>query len=108
MKVLKNIATGLFYGFNVTVSFIGSIIGFVEIFESQGFKAILYFVASLLSLAASLLFAWAIGEHLNKDDDKVMKCKNCTEWDTKECECVHWHGFKENDYCSYGVRKDDE
>lgn len=108
MKALKNIATGLFHVILVTVYFIGSIISFVEIFNANGFVAIFYFVVSLIFLAAFLMFAWEIGEYLNKGDDKVMKCKNCTEWDTKECECSHWYGFKENDYCSHGVRKDAE
>jgi hypothetical protein len=105
VKALKNIAKGLFYAFMVIYYLVCLIIFFVEIFESQGFMAILWFVASLLSLATSLSFAWVIGKYLNKDDDKVMKCKDCTEWDEKECECYHWHGFKENDYCSHGIRK---
>ena len=36
---------------------------------------------------------------------EVVRCKDCTEWDKDECECSHWYGFKENDYCSYGERK---
>lgn len=104
MKALKNTAKGLVYAFMVIFYFVGSIICFVTIFESQGFMAVICFVVSLLSLAMSLLFAWVIGEYLN-EDDKVMKCKDCTEWDAKECECSHWHGFKENDYCSHGIRK---
>ena len=36
----------------------------------------------------------------------VVRCKDCTEWDKDECECSHWYGFKENDFCSYGERKD--
>ena len=36
----------------------------------------------------------------------IVLCKECTEWDKNECECSHWYGFRENDYCSYGVRKD--
>ena len=36
----------------------------------------------------------------------VVRCKNCIEWDKDECECSHWYGFRENDYCSYGERKD--
>lgn len=36
----------------------------------------------------------------------VVRCKDCTEWDEDECECSHWYGFKENDFCSYGERKD--
>jgi hypothetical protein len=35
----------------------------------------------------------------------VVRCKDCTEWDENECECSHWCGFKENDFCSYGERK---
>ena len=37
---------------------------------------------------------------------KIVKCKDCTEWDEKECECSHWYGFHENDFCCFGVRKD--
>lgn len=36
----------------------------------------------------------------------VVRCKDCTQWDEKEQECSVWYGFRENDYCSYGVRKD--
>lgn len=36
---------------------------------------------------------------------EVVRCKDCTEWDKNECECSHWYGFKENDFCSYGERK---
>ena len=44
---------------------------------------------------------------INKADVvPVVRCKDCTEWDKDECECSHWYGFKENDYCSYGERKD--
>lgn len=37
----------------------------------------------------------------------VVRCKDCTEWDEKEQECSHWYGFRENDFCSYGRRKDE-
>lgn len=37
---------------------------------------------------------------------EVVRCKDCTEWDEKEQECSHWYGFKENDYCSYGERRE--
>ena len=37
---------------------------------------------------------------------EVVRCKDCTEWDNDECECSHWYGFKENDFCSYGERKE--
>ena len=36
---------------------------------------------------------------------EVVRCKDCTEWDKDECECSHWYGFRENDFCSYGKRK---
>lgn len=36
----------------------------------------------------------------------VVRCKDCTEFDEKEQECSVWCGFRENDFCSYGVRKD--
>lgn len=105
MKTLKTIAKGFVYAFLTIYFLVGSIFCFVSIFESQGFMAIFYFVVFLVSLAASLLFAWVIGEFLNDDNEKVVKCKDCTEWDAKECECYHWYGFKENDHCSHGIRK---
>lgn len=37
---------------------------------------------------------------------EVVRCKDCTEWDSKECECSHWYGFRENDFCSYGERRE--
>lgn len=37
----------------------------------------------------------------------VVRCKDCTEWCEKEQECYHWYGFRENDFCSYGRRKDE-
>ena len=37
---------------------------------------------------------------------EVVRCKDCTEWDKDEYECSHWYGFREDDYCSYGARKD--
>ncbi len=36
---------------------------------------------------------------------EVVRCKDCTEWDKDECECSHWYGFRENDFCSYGKHK---
>ena len=36
----------------------------------------------------------------------VVRCKDCTEWDEISSECSHWYGFRENDFCSYGERKD--
>ena len=35
---------------------------------------------------------------------EVVRCKDCTEWDKDECECSHWYGFREDDYCSLGAR----
>ena len=37
---------------------------------------------------------------------EVVRCKDCTEWDKDEYECSHWYGFREDDYCSLGARKD--
>lgn len=37
---------------------------------------------------------------------EVVRCKDCTEWDKNERECSHWYGFRENDFCSYGERRD--
>lgn len=36
----------------------------------------------------------------------VVRCRECTEFDEKEHECSHWYGFRENDFCSYGKRKE--
>ena len=36
----------------------------------------------------------------------VVRCKDCTEWDEISSECSHWYGFRENDFCSLGERKD--
>ena len=33
---------------------------------------------------------------------EVVRCKDCKHWDKDECECSHWYGFHENDFCSYG------
>ena len=40
------------------------------------------------------------------DAVEVVRCKDCTEWDEKEQECSHWYGFRADDFCSYGERKD--
>ena len=46
------------------------------------------------------------GHFKNKADFvEVVRCKDCTEWDGKECECSHWYGFRENDFCSYGEKR---
>ena len=37
---------------------------------------------------------------------EVVRCKDCTEWNKDEYECSHWYGFREDDYCSLGARKD--
>ena len=36
----------------------------------------------------------------------VVRCWECTEFDETEHECSHWYGFRENDFCSYGKRKE--
>ena len=36
----------------------------------------------------------------------VVRCRECTEFDETEPECSHWYGFRENDFCSYGKRKE--
>ena len=36
----------------------------------------------------------------------VVRCRECTEFDETEHECSHWYGFRENDFCSHGVRKE--
>ena len=41
-----------------------------------------------------------------KEKRADFTCKDCTEWDKNECECSHWYGFKENDFCSYGTPKE--
>ena len=40
------------------------------------------------------------------DAVEVVRCKDCTEWDEAEQECKHWYGFRADDFCSYGERKD--
>lgn len=40
------------------------------------------------------------------DVEKVVRCKECTEWDEIEGECSHWYGMRENCFCSYGKRKE--
>lgn len=36
----------------------------------------------------------------------VVRCRECTEFDETEHKCSHWYGFRENDFCSHGVRKE--
>lgn len=48
----------------------------------------------------------SFGAKKSFDLAKVVKCKNCTEWNEAEGECSHWYGFRENDFCSYGERKE--
>lgn len=36
----------------------------------------------------------------------VVRFRECTEFDETEHECSHWYGFRENDFCSYGKRKE--
>ena len=36
----------------------------------------------------------------------VVRCRECTEFDETEHECSHWYGFRKNDFCSYGKRKE--
>lgn len=108
MKALKNIVMGLFHAFVVVSSLLGSICGFALIFGSQSFMAILYFVMSLVSLAASLSYALVIGQYMSDDNENIVKCKDCTEWNTKECECSHWYGFTENDFCCHGIKRGTE
>ena len=55
----------------------------------------------------SVAYKTMIDSMPTEDVVPVVRCKDCTEWDEDECECSHWYGFKENDYCSYGERKDD-
>ena len=40
------------------------------------------------------------------DAVEVVRCRECTEFDEAEHECSHWYGFRENDFCNYGERKD--
>ena len=37
---------------------------------------------------------------------EVVRCKDCTEWDEAEQECKHWYGFRADDFCSYGERRE--
>lgn len=38
--------------------------------------------------------------------NEIVRCKDCTEWNETEGECSHWYGFRENDYCSHGERRE--
>ena len=51
-------------------------------------------------------FKKAIGKMPTTDVVEVVRCKDCTEWDEKEQECSHWYGFRENDFCSHGERRE--
>jgi hypothetical protein len=46
-----------------------------------------------------------VKKQCSADVVEVVRCRDCTEWDKDECECSHWYGFKENDFCSYGERR---
>lgn len=53
-------------------------------------------------------FEHTCADHLIENDVVlVVRCKDCTEWNKDECECSHWYGFRENDFCSYGERKEE-
>ena len=53
-------------------------------------------------------FEHTCADHLIANDVvPVVRCKDCTEWNKDECECSHWYGFRENDFCSYGERKEE-
>lgn len=54
------------------------------------------------------LIVMLIEKQPTADVVEVVRCKDCTEWDKNECECSHWYGFREDDYCSYGARMDGE
>ena len=41
------------------------------------------------------------------DVAEVVRCKDCTEWDAKEQECSHWYGFRADDFCSHGIRREE-
>lgn len=105
MKTLKNIGIGLVYALMAADCLIGSVLSFALIFDSQSFRAVLHFVIFLVTLTTSLWFAWVIGKHLSDDNENIVRCKDCTEWDAKECECSHWYGFKENDFCCHGIKR---
>ena len=45
---------------------------------------------------------------VEEDVVEVVRCKDCTEWDEKEQECKHWYGFRADDFCSYGERREGE
>ena len=36
----------------------------------------------------------------------VVRCRECTEFNETEHEGSHGYGFRENDFCSYGKRKE--
>ena len=50
-----------------------------------------------------------VADHLIANGVTIpVRCKDCTEWDERNQECGHWYGFHENDFCSYGERKDND
>lgn len=71
---------------------------------------------SLVGVVADDLYGIGINRGLDRAETEidmlptadvvhVVRCKDCTEWDEKEQECSHWHGFREDDFCSFGERK---
>ena len=52
------------------------------------------------------LIVMLIEKQPTADVVEVVRCKDCTEWDKDKYECSHWHGFFEDDFCSYGERID--
>ena len=73
----------------------------------------------IISVVADDLYEMGINRGLDRaeteidmlpeaDVVEVVRCKDCTEWDSNECECSHWYGFRENDFCSYGERRTED
>ena len=53
-----------------------------------------------------LILAETVDKAPTIDAVPVVRCRECTEFDETEHECSHWYGFRENDFCSYGERKE--
>ena len=56
--------------------------------------------------SATQIYIAQMNTRTPKEKRADFTCKDCTEWDNDECECSHWYGFKENDFCSYGTPKE--
>ena len=61
LKTLKYIVNGTFYSLVVVGGYTTSIAGFIDVFSSTGYIAVLKFIVFTLVLAATSFIAWFIG-----------------------------------------------